>query len=185
MEISMTKQEWFDLFKHPEWQKKRLKVLERDEFACVRCGDNKATLNVHHTFYWDKEDEMPPWEYNNNSLVTLCDDCHDIEHQYIYNARMKLIRNVSHHGLGTSENIERLAEGFEFSIGQFDEFESDVLAFGIQLLLASRTVYKGVSIPEKNAIFDERLSDINGTLWGVVRDRFNNPKQNKKSSEIK
>lgn len=182
----MTKQEWFSLFKHPEWQKKRLKILERDEFTCVRCGDDQETLHVHHTFYWDKEDEVCPWEYSDASLITLCDYCHDIEHKEIYNARMKLIRNVSQHGLGTCDNIDSLADGFEFSIGQFDEFESAVLAFGIQLLLASRTVYKGVSCPKDNAIFDERLSDINGNLWGIVRDRFtNNLRQKRKSSEVK
>jgi hypothetical protein len=62
--------------KDPRWQKMRLKVLERDDFTCRDCGDKKKTLHVHHMYYeWDNA----PWEYEIESLVTLCEECHEDE----------------------------------------------------------------------------------------------------------
>jgi hypothetical protein len=59
--------------KHPLWQKKRLEILQRDNFKCVFCQDDNTSLHVHHNYYnWDKE----PWEYPNESLKTACKDCH-------------------------------------------------------------------------------------------------------------
>ena len=37
--------------KHPKWQKKRLEILQRDEFKCVHCLDGESTLHVHHNMY--------------------------------------------------------------------------------------------------------------------------------------
>jgi hypothetical protein len=41
---------YYDLLKHPEWQKKRLKVLEAAEFECATCGSKDKTLHVHHRY---------------------------------------------------------------------------------------------------------------------------------------
>lgn len=60
----------------PRWQKMRLKVMERDEFRCVICGDDASTLNVHHRWY---EGGREPWDYPVESLVTLCESCHEQE----------------------------------------------------------------------------------------------------------
>lgn len=62
--------------KDPRWQKIRLKVLERDEWTCQRCGDSENTLNVHHCYY---EPEKEPWEYPLEAFTTLCDNCHSNE----------------------------------------------------------------------------------------------------------
>ena len=58
------------------WKKKRLKVLKRDGFNCIICHSNK-NLNVHHLVY--KEGKMA-WEYPNELLITLCEDCHKKVH---------------------------------------------------------------------------------------------------------
>lgn len=47
----MKKEIYSEKLKDPRWQKKRLEILNRDEFACRFCGDNKSTLNVHHISY--------------------------------------------------------------------------------------------------------------------------------------
>jgi hypothetical protein len=60
----------------PRWQKMRLKVLERDGWACQRCGREDITLNVHHRDYAVGRD---PWDYMDCLLVTLCEDCHKHE----------------------------------------------------------------------------------------------------------
>ena len=63
--------------KDPRWQKKRLKILERDKFTCRSCEDASRTLHVHHLYY-DKD--LKPWENEDDDLVTLCEDCHEIMH---------------------------------------------------------------------------------------------------------
>lgn len=55
----------------PRWQKKRLKILERDEWKCIKCGDKKTELHVHHLAYYKN-----PWDIPNKLLKTLCAHCH-------------------------------------------------------------------------------------------------------------
>jgi hypothetical protein len=62
-----------DLLKSPKWQKKRLEIMQRDKFACKKCGDSDTQLQVHHLKYENNKD---PWEYSNKDLLTLCSDCH-------------------------------------------------------------------------------------------------------------
>ncbi len=71
--------------KDPRWQKKRLKILERDNFTCQGCGNTKKTLHVHHMKY-DKE----PWLIDDESLTTLCDSCHEIFHHSVNLIKNKL-----------------------------------------------------------------------------------------------
>lgn len=59
--------------KDPRWQKKRLKILERDHFRCMDCFSDEKTLHVHHLFY---SKGLEPWEYNDQQLLTLCEHCH-------------------------------------------------------------------------------------------------------------
>lgn len=64
-----------ELLKHPKWQKKRLQILERDDFKCRICNDQETTLHVHHLKYIYNH---KPWEYANEDLLTLCKDCHTV-----------------------------------------------------------------------------------------------------------
>lgn len=59
--------------KDPRWQKKRLRILERDGFKCLYCSDTDKTLHVHHGYYESGKD---PWDYEDDTLHTLCEDCH-------------------------------------------------------------------------------------------------------------
>jgi 5-methylcytosine-specific restriction endonuclease McrA len=58
--------------KDPRWQKKRLRVMERDKFECRDCGATDKSLQVHHCKYSKGE----PWDTDDQLLMTLCDDCH-------------------------------------------------------------------------------------------------------------
>lgn len=69
--------EYSEKLKDPRWQRKRLEILGRDNFACISCHANDKTLVVHHLFY--KKNRLP-WEYDNKNLITLCEDCHKDEH---------------------------------------------------------------------------------------------------------
>ena len=55
----------------PEWKKVRIKTLARDDFRCVKCGDENAQLHVHHIKPVAKggTDEL-------DNLMTLCLKCH-------------------------------------------------------------------------------------------------------------
>lgn len=76
MPLSQSQKEYREYFKDPRWQKLRLKILERDSFCCQMCSDGTNTLHVHHRYY---ESGKKPWEYNMNTLVTLCECCHELE----------------------------------------------------------------------------------------------------------
>jgi hypothetical protein len=64
--------------KHPNWQKKRLEVLESAGWECENCGVKDVTLNVHHKQY--VKGRMY-WEYDRHELECLCEDCHKDHHQ--------------------------------------------------------------------------------------------------------
>lgn len=67
------KNTYSEKLKHPKWQKKRLVILQRDDFKCCMCSDTESTLHVHHKNYiWGKN----PWEYDDDNFQTLCELCH-------------------------------------------------------------------------------------------------------------
>lgn len=61
--------------KDPRWQQMRLKIMERDGFACQSCGDKSSSLNVHHCVPYKKGAD--PWDYDLWDLTTLCEKCHN------------------------------------------------------------------------------------------------------------
>jgi 5-methylcytosine-specific restriction endonuclease McrA len=63
--------------KDGRWQKKRLEILHRDGFKCLSCAETN-NLHVHHLHY---ESGLLIWEYDSESLVTLCERCHTIIHK--------------------------------------------------------------------------------------------------------
>lgn len=73
----MEKKTYSELLSDPRWQKKRLEVMERDNFTCQHCGCTDRKLNIHHKYYMDKHN---PWDYPLNAFITLCDKCHHNEH---------------------------------------------------------------------------------------------------------
>lgn len=56
----------------PRWQKKRLEILNRDNWVCQCCGEKEIRLDVHHYIYKAKD----PWDEKNYHLITLCKECH-------------------------------------------------------------------------------------------------------------
>lgn len=67
---------YLEKLKSPKWQKKRLEILQRDNFTCQLCSDTETELQVHHLKYTGE-----PYEAPNNDLQTLCKHCHElIEH---------------------------------------------------------------------------------------------------------
>lgn len=67
----MERKTYSEKLKDPRWQKKRLEILNRDEFTCCFCFNKESTLNVHHIKYNNE-----PWETDERYLISLCSNCH-------------------------------------------------------------------------------------------------------------
>lgn len=93
--------------KDARWQKKRLEILQRDEFTCRFCYDAKSTLHVHHLKYCGD-----PWEVGNDFLITICESCHKDETVNRSGPEQRLIKALRIHGF-RKDDIITLAEGFE------------------------------------------------------------------------
>lgn len=83
----MTKPTYWEQLRHPFWQRKRLEILQRDNFTCATCRSTTKTLNVHHSYY---EKGKSPWEYPDESLKTLCEDCHGLNHGVMADIKRQL-----------------------------------------------------------------------------------------------
>jgi hypothetical protein len=113
--------------KDPRWQKRRLEILSRDEFACALCGDSENTLHVHHIAYTTEE----PWNAPDHQLVTLCASCHDAETAALYEALKTLGSGARAFGL-MSGGILAIAEAFA---GSEPLHQPDVVADAIAVAI--------------------------------------------------
>lgn len=79
--------------KDPRWQKKRLFILERDDWQCQLCFDTETTLHVHHLSY-DKN----PWDVPEENLVAYCEHCHLVAESLkeVHNAELRSITKKKH-----------------------------------------------------------------------------------------
>lgn len=71
-----------DLLLRPEWKAKRDCILKRDNNKCQWCG-KQENLQVHHKYYskYPNNVKVQPWNYPNDALITLCDECHQKAHK--------------------------------------------------------------------------------------------------------
>ena len=74
----MGKDRFWEQYKDPRWQRKRLEILKRSNFACSICGETKSELHIHHKYYLK---DKAPWEYSDHSLLCLCSSCHQVVHE--------------------------------------------------------------------------------------------------------
>jgi 5-methylcytosine-specific restriction endonuclease McrA len=111
----------------PRWQKKRLLILDRDEWCCQQCFDGDSTLHVHHRRY---RTGAEPWEYEDADLVTLCETCHAKEGRTRKAAETRLLEALRRRFL--APEIDTLAEAFErMSIYHIDEVVAGAIAWSI------------------------------------------------------
>jgi hypothetical protein len=82
---------YVELLKNPLWKEKRKAILFRDGKKCTVCG-KKTTLEIHHTFYY--KDYPAPWCYPNDSLLTVCRECHRQWHEYNENVIVEKPKSI-------------------------------------------------------------------------------------------
>jgi len=119
-----------ELLKHPKWQKKRLKILERDKFTCQLCGDDETMLHVHHKKYTKGK---KPWEYDNKDLITLCKDCHcEISSDYLKDIPFSKIRVFKSNGWKGGNRIMFVSILHEYcSMIIYDENDNFIIGFDL------------------------------------------------------
>ena len=95
----MKKEEFIEQIKSPQWQKRRLEIMQRDDFTCQHCLSKNRTLTVHHKMYIKGRKY---WEYEDDCLITLCERCHKYEHDYkneLYDEFSRIITQFEKYGL--------------------------------------------------------------------------------------
>ncbi len=121
----MSKKSYSDKLLDPRWQKKRLEILQRDDFCCQMCFDSENTLAVHHRYYWPNYE---PWEYDNDAYVTLCRSCHDSETESMPKSCDRLIHALKRAGF-TAYNIQFLADAMDgFKMQHISDVVTEVYA---------------------------------------------------------
>lgn len=68
---------YLEKLRHPQWQRKRLEVLNLHNFKCQICFDDQSNLKVHHPYYVAGR---TPWEYPLFVFQCLCQRCHESSH---------------------------------------------------------------------------------------------------------
>jgi hypothetical protein len=124
-----------DKLKDPRWQKKRLEILQRDNWECQRCEDKKSTLHVHHRRYIPGRD---PWDYPEETLVTLCEDCHEEESASINETCSDLIAMIRDKFY--SNEVYILADAFHLL--EVENLHSHAVAEMIHWVLSDPEVFK-------------------------------------------
>lgn len=102
VDMATSREQYLEKLRDPRWQKKRLEILSRDNWKCRYCQNAEQTLHVHHTFY---KDGFEPWDYHDNSLMTLCADCHERESEVLRSAWAELRMALCNSGLGHSSEV--------------------------------------------------------------------------------
>lgn len=82
---------WEEQYKHPNWQKLRLKVFQRDNFKCKKCGNKHELLHAHHLRY-DKNKYI--WEVPIYDIITLCENCHRDIHNKTFNRKAEYAETI-------------------------------------------------------------------------------------------
>ena len=97
------KYQYSEKLKDIRWQQMRLKVFERDGWRCRVCDQSSKTIHAHHTYY-DNNTEGP-WDYPTETIITLCEQCHEKEHTVLPAVRNNLVRRLSADGFVTSLDL--------------------------------------------------------------------------------
>jgi hypothetical protein len=149
-----TRPSYYELLKHPNWQRKRLEVMGRDGFKCIKCGAATDTLHVHHRYYTKGR---APWDYPDDCFQTLCENCHGLTHD-IASLVASYLNDLPQ---SAQLNILGLAAGFMMmrdldrprTLANYDIVCGVALAFGLD-----RDVVKGALVDR--SVTGRALMDI-------------------------
>ncbi len=134
----------------PRWQKKRLQILERDNWTCQSCQSTTKNLQVHHLVY----KKIDPWDYADVCYQTLCEDCHGIRQELtdkMVDAIRLRIKNLS------TEDLEKRAMKEMGSAMDEDEFFDAHMAFSLEEAIKDTRSGKG---PINYGLWSDAVMDL-------------------------
>ena len=102
-----------ELLKDPRWQDKRKSIIKRDNYQCQYCGLGLRKLNVHHLIYIKG---LKPWEYDNELLITLCDEHHELIHDI-----NKIIAIIAKNVIINKIDLTKLGAMMDLSSFEYDK----------------------------------------------------------------
>jgi hypothetical protein len=105
-----------DKLKDPRWQKRRLKIFERDNWICTNCYADETMAGMFHVHHLKYSGE--PWDAPDEYLTTYCQSCHDADHEMraefekalIEELKLCSIRDVEAM-IGVAQMINRAKQG--------------------------------------------------------------------------
>lgn len=175
-EMQMETLTWAEQYKHPNWQKKRLEVMQAARFECEICGDKDTTLNVHHKRYVKGRNV---WEYGRDELMCLCEPCHEEHHDNV-NAFRELTAQLPADGPGCLHNARGLLagwadgeQGLDFS-HHFNEEPFNFLVGGVANLLARACTADDLSALAKAMRARDRYT-VRAAIAQLAHDLPNRP----------
>ncbi len=135
----------------PRWQRKRLQIFERDKWTCRWCNQHNNTLVVHHKDYLPNKE---PWEYPDNLLITLCQECHKMEQD-----RQETEQSLLHHlrGYFTVLDLAIIDNGLESLEDDFASSETYMLAEVIRWLCSDTNIRE----------------ELSTRCWEMIQERIN------------
>jgi hypothetical protein len=104
----MTKKTYAEKLLDPRWQQLRLRVFERDGWKCRACGETSKTLNAHHPVYHPFSEG--PWDYELDSIITLCSECHSDEHSGLDSSKANVLIALVKMGYWGSFEMDSLCD---------------------------------------------------------------------------
>ena len=185
---------WYtDLFKHKRWQKKRLEVLQRDNWKCAHCTmlgsdseEDNSTLHIHHRYYKGKRQ---PWEYPLESLVTLCAECHEKEEKRLKVIPDQLIQAMREACCGAFEFQTAINSFYELqdnpnSMESLDGF-TQIAGHPLRLFLIQHIALKDFDGAREIINHIERMKNLKGQQRLDVVEKYRNlGKSEKEIAEI-
>lgn len=160
--MSTTYVPYWEKLKDPRWQRRRLEVMQNDNFTCRDCGNQSTTLNVHHVYYIKGRD---PWDYPDQCLKTLCEPCHKRRHEL--QSEMDYVMSLL--GLESLQQLLGYAKGWAlkfrghaFSVAGHDE------AFGAVDALVSRPIAYIANLPGDYPVSSEALEEATKEVDDVM-----------------
>jgi 5-methylcytosine-specific restriction endonuclease McrA len=155
-------------YKDPRWQKRRLEIMEKAGWECERCGSKDDTLNVHHKLYRRGAD---PWDYSDHELQCMCEGCHgrthDI-HEWLKTQMARLNETQLLCVLGYMIGMELFSSRSPEKPNEFESAKDLFDHFGWEIFQGVGDAY-GLSEPEMDGVVrDDGVLD-GDLLWDAVR----------------
>lgn len=152
-----------DLLRDPRWQRRRLEILSKTDFHCDECGSGEKTLNVHHLRY---RKGAKPWEYEDQDLRALCEDCHEQVHAL--KKRLDIV--IDKCSVEVLERIVGYAEGYGFLLSDTSYTlvcESHDHCIGVSDAISFPGIFADAikRVSRLDRIYAELLFDIFGQVW--------------------